>query len=708
MQIAKKKFKHILLFFVILALMMVTLLPITAQADSYNMIRVQLLSGKSDYENILTASSTSGFAITNTSGSAGQFTYDAGGNERVGLQLDRYSLLVKETSTRQEASTIVERIRTVKSLKLNPLIEVVQANGTNRYRVTVGSFDTVNEANELRRVIAAEEGLSSTVIGNLYWVAGEYGSLAEAAGQASNLNDSGYLAYPGQYLNGDDSYYLFIGDSADSSDHQALRANVESEFNLSLANPASDSYVIHKEFARISGSSVNKYKLFSFSKNSKLKLTNQTSSSAIQIDERLYQGTSLRYRGELNLLLHNGNMALVNFLPLETYLYSVAGSEMYSGWPLEAHKAQAVTARTFAYQRLMSPRNAIADIYDTTDDQAYFGIDKEAPSLTQAVDETRGLVIHYNGSTFTAFYSANAGGTNAHGTEIWGNGVPFTNVQESPWDALAAADVYDWYRVALPSGVIGYVRSDFITLTGSENDLGLKRGILNANKVNMRTGPSTVYCSIIMQLDEDQAVLVLDTVKENTAYAWFTSPISANYLIDRINDYQEPGGTKVTSPVLDLKVVATGPSGRVTQLANGSRIIPIKYPDYYRTLLGSTSTGVLSTFFEIEQTGRVDVLGARGEKISTANASNQLYVASANGVSSLSAINNSQDDYLIMNVDGKIRVASKEQQYVIHGKGWGHGLGMSQWGAKGMAEEGYSYREILEYYYQGIKFKQLY
>ncbi|GEM_PF-536401 len=708
MEIAKKRIKHILLFFVILSLMMVTLLPLTAQADSYNMIRVQLLSGKSDYENLLTASSNDGFTIVNTTGLAGQFTYNASSNERVGLQLDRYSLLVKETNNRQEANNIVERLKLVKASKLNPVIEVAQVNEQNKYRVTVGSFDSVAEANDLRRVIAAEQQLSSMVIGNQHWVGGNYGSLEEASQMAAQLNSAGYLAYPGQYMHGDTNYYLYIGDSADVSEHNQLRAEVESRYGLSLSEPISDSYVIYKEFARVSGSTLNKYKLFTFSKNSKVKLTNRSENSAIQIDERLYQGNSLRYHGELNLQLHNGNMVIVNFLPLETYLYSVEGSEMYNGWPLEAHKAQAVTARTFAYQRLVNPRNAIADIYDTTDDQAYFGIDKESSISIRAVDETSGLVIHYNGNTFTAFYSANAGGMNAHGTELWGNDVPFTYVQESPWDVLAESNANDWYRIILPSGVTGYVRSDFITLSGSENELGLKRGNLNGTNVNMRTGPSTIYCSVKMVLDIGQSVMVLETVKENNAYSWITDPITPAYLLDRINQYQEPSGATVTTPVLDLKVVATGPSGRVMQLANGNRVIPVKYPDYYRTMLGSTATGVLSNFFEIEQTGRVDVLAARGDKISTANASNQLYVVSANGVSSLSAINNSQDEYLLLNGDGEIRVASKEQQYVLHGKGWGHGIGMSQWGAKGMAEEGYTFRDILEYYYKGIKFKQLY
>jgi stage II sporulation protein D len=40
-------------------------------------------------------------------------------------------------------------------------------------------------------------------------------------------------------------------------------------------------------------------------------------------------------------------------------------------------------------------------------------------------------------------------------------------------------------------------------------------------------------------------------------------------------------------------------------------------------------------------------------------------------------------------------------RFIFNGRGWGHGLGMSQWGAKGMAEAGYSYIDILQYYYQG-------
>lgn len=697
-----------MLLFIILVLFMFTVLTITVQANSYNMIRVMLLTGKSDYENSITASSTSGFVLTNTSGFSGQLTYNATNNEKVGLQLDRYSLLVKETTNRQEANSIAERIKLVKGNKLNPVIEVAPTGNMNSYRVTVGNFETAAEANSLRRTIAADQQLSSTVIGNNYWVACGYASRDDARSFASQLNSSGYIAYPGQYLNGDQGYYVFIGESADINEHNQLKSTIEQTYGVTLTGVASSDYVIYKEFARVSGSDIEIYKLFNFSQNSQLKLANLSSDSTIQIDERVYQKRAINYRGEINMQLFNSELTLVNFLPLETYLWSVVGSEMYSGWPLEAQKAQAVTARTFAYQKQLSPRNSLADIYDTTSDQAYFGVAQEAGVLTQAVNETNGVVALYKGKTFNTFYSANAGGMTAHGTEIWGNDVPSTYVKASSWDKQAEINANDWYHIILPSGITGYVRNDFITLSGSENMLGLKSGSLNATNVNMRTGPSTVYCSVKMTLDMGQQVTILDTVKENNSYSWRTTPLSPDYIANRINQFQSDTGGGKTMPVLDLKVVSYGPSGRVMELADGNEIISIRYPDYYRTMLGSTSTGVLSNFFEIEQTGRIEVLGARGEKASMVNASNQLYVESINGVATLASTNNNQDEYLVLNASGDLRLVSKAQSYVFHGKGWGHGIGMSQWGARGMAIDGYDYEQILEYYYRDVELKQIY
>lgn len=50
-------------------------------------------------------------------------------------------------------------------------------------------------------------------------------------------------------------------------------------------------------------------------------------------------------------------------------------------------------------------------------------------------------------------------------------------------------------------------------------------------------------------------------------------------------------------------------------------------------------------------------------------------------------------------------VDTNSEQYNFEGRGWGHGIGMSQYGAKQMAEEGYTYDEILKHYYTGVTIK---
>jgi stage II sporulation protein D len=48
-----------------------------------------------------------------------------------------------------------------------------------------------------------------------------------------------------------------------------------------------------------------------------------------------------------------------------------------------------------------------------------------------------------------------------------------------------------------------------------------------------------------------------------------------------------------------------------------------------------------------------------------------------------------------------------KKSLIIQGRGWGHGVGMCQWGAKGRSEKGIKYEEILNYYYKDIKFKKI-
>ncbi len=101
-----------------------------------------------------------------------------------------------------------------------------------------------------------------------------------------------------------------------------------------------------------------------------------------------------RYYGTLYVWREGDALALLNVLPLETYLYGVVSSEMPSAYPMEAQKAQAVCARTYAVNCMAEgePETLAADVTDSVSDQVYNNYSMTEASK-QAVDETAGEIL---------------------------------------------------------------------------------------------------------------------------------------------------------------------------------------------------------------------------------------------------------------------------------------------------------------------------
>jgi stage II sporulation protein D len=127
-------------------------------------------------------------------------------------------------------------------------------------------------------------------------------------------------------------------------------------------------------------------------------------------------------------------LTVVNVLPFEQYLKGVVPSEMPASWPKEALKAQAVAARTYALYELTSEgglgdsllekEGAGAQIDDTIGYQAYAGIQKAA-ATDQAVEDTAGEVITYQGNLVKAFFHSDSGGHTEDAGNVWGTSMPF-------------------------------------------------------------------------------------------------------------------------------------------------------------------------------------------------------------------------------------------------------------------------------------------
>ena len=119
-----------------------------------------------------------------------------------------------------------------------------------------------------------------------------------------------------------------------------------------------------------------------------------------------------------------------------------------------------------------------------------------------------------------------------------------------------------------------------------------------------------------------------------------------------------------------------------------------------RLVFGTSS--VKSQFYDIETDSSVYVVDVDGNKV--AKTFSELRVASDKKANKIS------NDLNKINIKGKnevIKYSSTPTKYTLSGKGWGHGVGMSQNGAIGMAKEGFTYDEILKWYYTGVEIEEL-
>ena len=131
------------------------------------------------------------------------------------------------------------------------------------------------------------------------------------------------------------------------------------------------------------------------------------------------------YRGHFKLINDGGALTVMNDIPLEEYIQGVVPSEMPSSWELEAHKAQAIAARSYALANMGKRGKFGYDLKDTPEDQAYGGASAETKQTNKAVEETEGIVLVCQGKIVPAYYSASAGGKTSSAGQVWLHDLPF-------------------------------------------------------------------------------------------------------------------------------------------------------------------------------------------------------------------------------------------------------------------------------------------
>lgn len=317
------------------------------------------------------------------------------------------------------------------------------------------------------------------------------------------------------------------------------------------------------------------------------------------------------------------NLTVVNIIRLDDYVKGVVPHEMSNSWPIEALKAQAVAARSYALSLGSRHSSYHFDLCPTTDCQAYSGLKRAGANSDAAVDQTAGQVARYNGKIAqTCYYSSNGGASEGSAT-VWGGNqanYPYLVGVVDPYESTVSIPGYSWSQSYTPA-----------QLAGRLNAKGYTVG-------------NTVSSAAVSSL----------TPSGNPAGVTFTGGNGKVYTLTARQMVSVFGFRSYRYEVLDGKGTAQD-----TVSVNGTAVSP-------------------SGLYAIDGSGNVTAVGQ------------DAYVITSGGVSPLST------------ESGGASSGGTPGSFTFSGKGWGHNVGMSQYGAYAMALQGYTYDQILKFYYTGI------
>lgn len=371
------------------------------------------------------------------------------------------------------------------------------------------------------------------------------------------------------------------------------------------------------------------------------------------------------YRGTMELLLVPEGLAVINELPLEEYLYAVIPSEMPASYPAEALKAQAICARTYAYGHMQNagyPQYG-AHVDDSTSFQVYNnGLEQE--STTTAAKDTYGqLLFTITGELAGTYYYSTSCGIGSD-TSVWKS-------------AVAEPLLY------IKPRTINHVTMERILAAKAAGEEQMQAVMTDMDLAGQSMETEENFREFILSKNED------DFECTESWYRWTYSvgKLDEEKLLDNLKQRYEANPelvlTKKDGKFVSLPVETLG---HVTDIKVGSRVSG-----------GNVDELILETdqhTFQIWTGHNIRYLLNDG--VTKVYRQDGSQVASPNLLPSA---------FFVLDV-------IKEKDYVtgftLTGGGFGHGVGMSQNGAKDMAQAGYTAEDILEFFYENCDVAQMY
>ena len=470
----------------------------------------------------------------------------------------------------------------------------------------------------------------------------------------------------------------------------------------------------------------------------------EPSGAVIEIDNR-------RYRGSITVFGNSRNtFSVVNELPMEDYLLGVVPNELSptTFGELEALKAQAVAARTYILRNLGQYKDEGYDICATDMCQVYLGAGTEDPLATRAVAETRGVIATYGGQPINALYSSTCGGRTESSENIFGEKLPylvstvcqykhpeplpFTSSRAFPdWkDAvLTVAGVSNFSDARRFMGLPGqgeppsmdvtelatFIRQSFYPAVRATSDRSFltEQGILPPSG----TLPAKELLFRLIEkkaaFEWQQGVLIswdgatMKLMVNGQPKEFTLSPDAPIY--QRVGDEKLAlsQGSWIGGELMDFRAV----DGAIRMLAYRENFANPAADRYSRVALWQThkTRQELDTAFGSLKIGDLQDVHVVERGPSERPVNTEIVGSSGRrpvGALRLRSLLGLRDSLFSFDIERNAR--GEIIGMMFFGRGWGHGVGMCQVGAYGMALDGATYDQILKTYYNGIELKKLY
>ena len=350
------------------------------------------------------------------------------------------------------------------------------------------------------------------------------------------------------------------------------------------------------------------------------------------------------YRGGISFFMNNNNtFNIINYITLDDYVKGVLNGEMHYAHPIEALKAQAVTARSYGAYNYNRHGSTGFDVCTTTHCQVYKGYTDEYTQTNKAVDETTGLEMYYDGKPVIGYYSKNSGGYTQNSEDVWNSVVGYLRAVRDEYSPL-----YPWEA-----------SFTFAELQSKLTAAGHSVGMISSVEITKRNESGAVDTLTFtgtggtVKIEKEKIRTVLGAaIMKSTMFSFTDVFMKGQY---QGNDLVSSGNGQAVDKIV---------------VSNGSNTVNNPSAVY---VLGSDGE------VKLQEVSGLFVMNGKEAP------------ASSSGLAISGGVQQTEITY--------------NDPVIFMGAGYGHGIGMPQDSAIEMAKAGFSYSEILMYYFTGIEIK---